>query len=552
MPIFTEEKEQQIAESLLKRLNHPVADKKKFLVAKFLFHPDNFLEEAKASINSITKSNYEENKETFFSQLPDAVKNNCRNNDKLLCALYIQSYVKDFIDVLKFIDDVSEKYSDEENETTPDSDDVFIDTKIYNDYIQTLIFTKSIELVASHEENKIVKISYPAFEKNNLLIAFSKPIFDTAGMQSKGKQTDIAGNMILHAGNTKIEIRDFSKIAAAFTMDTSKLLLAAIIRFTHENNIGDRRYDRMQRKILIPVREYAALCSDKAIESPSENPAKEKKRVDSYIKYFKKEINKHLMLLFNSYITYETSRGGIKDIHIVEEKETFANGDFIEIQFSEAFAKHLKTARLTYVHPNIFKIQNQTAYAIALALFNQYNNDNNLIAGTADRIKISTLLSYTPLPTIEEVRKNRKSWAERIQEPFIHALEILCGNSDKEENNNEEEKKKKDTPKVKILNKYSYAKTGGIEFISKNPETEYIGYDADYQFPNFETWAGTLIKFELHEPVDHTKRLEQKKAEKEEAKVNKKKKIGRPKKEIDSSTPTAPKRKRGRPKKIES
>ena len=68
----------------------------------------------------------------------------------------------------------------------------------------------------------------------------------------------------------------------------------------------------------------------------------------------------------------------------------------------------------------------------------------------------------------------------------------------------------------------------------------------------FWDWFHDRESYEKKFDANHTERIEQKQAEKEESKACKKKKAGRPRKEPDSPTPSEPKRKRGRPKKTES
>ena len=371
--------------------------------------------------------------------------------------------------------------------------------------------------------------------KNYIPIPYNKAVAAMTIMDSKGSKTDIAGNMIIETKGVKMQIANFADVSAAFNISTSKLLIAGIIRFTQLNNIGDMRYNRTKTEILIPVEEYALLCGydvEERLTNTQDEERKEKNRVKNLLKYVRKEIDKDLELLYNASVSFKTNNGDYADIRIITKKGITNRGKYIQMRFEEDFAKSLKVCRVSMFPVNLFKVKNPVAFRIGVAMSNHYNNDNNLIAGTADRMKIETLLEYSGLPTLGEVRRLKGSWRQKIQKPFEDALEILHHES--------------------MLDNYSYVQTGGIEISELNADSDYYKIDADYQFPDFETWAGLLVKFKLHEAIDHTERIEQKQAEKEEAKANKKKKVGRPKKEIDSTTPTTPKRKRGRPKKTES
>ena len=318
--------------------------------------------------------------------------------------------------------------------------------------------------------------------------------------------------MIIEAKGVKMQIANFADVSATFNISTSKLLIAGIIRFTQLNNIGDMRYSRTKTEILIPIKEYALLCGYDVEERPTNTPEekrKEKNRIKNLLKYIRKEIDKDLELLYNASVSFRTNNGDYTDIRIITKKGITNRGKYIQMRFEEDFAKSLKVCRISMFPVNLFKVKNPVAYRIGVAMSNHYNNDNNLIAGTADRMKIETLLEYSGLPTIERVRETRKSWKDKIQNPFEDALEILHHES--------------------MLDNYSYVQTGGIEISEMNADSDYYNIDADYQFPDFETWAGLLVKFKLHEAVNHTERIEQKQAEKEESKACKKKKAGQTK-----------------------
>lgn len=350
-------------------------------------------------------------------------------------------------------------------------------------------------------------------------------------MDSKGLTPNILGTMTIIAKDVEMQIANFIGISATFNISTSKLLTAGIIRFTQQNNIGDLR--KTESEIFIPVKEYAALCGYDVEERPTNTPEeqqKEKNRVKNLLKYVRKEIDKDLELLYNASVSFKTNSSDYTDIRIITKKGIANKGKYIQMRFEEDFAKSLKTCRLTMFPINLFKVKNPTAYRIGIAMSNHYNNDNNLISKTADRMKIKTLLEYSGLPTIEEVRKSRKSWRERIQEPFEKALETLHSE--------------------KILDDYEYVRTGNAEISDLDIDLEYYKVDSDYQFTDFEAWTGLLVKFKLHEAIDHTERIEQKLNEKESSKPSKKK-VSRQKRETNNTGTIEPKRKRGRPKKSE-
>jgi hypothetical protein len=98
-------------------------------------------------------------------------------------------------------------------------------------------------------------------------------------------------------------------------------------------------------------------------------------------------------------------------------------------------------------------------------------------------LKVITLLEETTLPTYEEVVKTRKSWEERLKEPLENALDHLT--------------------QINFLKDWRYCK----------PKGETLE-DADADFADYETWADTLLQFEMTNAPNHDdilKKLEEEK-----------------------------------------
>ena len=105
------------------------------------------------------------------------------------------------------------------------------------------------------------------------------------------------------------------------------------------------------------------------------------------------------------------------------------------------------------------------AYRIGFKMAEHYNNDNNHRRGTCKRLKVSSLLSVTDLPTIEDLRNetekktgkkkdNSRQWATRIKKPLEDALEVLTG---------------------KVISDWKYTKAKGEELTGQEePSTDNI------------------------------------------------------------------------------
>jgi hypothetical protein len=133
------------------------------------------------------------------------------------------------------------------------------------------------------------------------------------------------------------------------------------------------------------------------------------------------------------------------------------------------------------------------------------NNDNNILKGTADRLKVQTLLSYTSLPNPKDNGEyvKRQGWWDRSKEPFENALDILH--------------------KIGFLESWEYCRKNGEKILDE--EASEKGF-----FSSCEEWTETLVKFKIENAPSHTARLEAKK-EKTESKKRKAKRKTDSKKE---------------------
>ncbi len=141
--------------------------------------------------------------------------------------------------------------------------------------------------------------------------------------------------------------------------------------------------------------------------------------------------------------------------------------------FSQTFAKYLKHRRITEYPEKLFSIDNRkaNAYRIGQACAFHFYNTNNRKDGNFNKLKISTLLKYTNLPTIKAVRKaNCGSWKKKIKEPLEKALNELLAKG--------------------IISKWEYKQKANSLLSDENQKMTY------------EEWADSLVHFEC---IDDTK-----------------------------------------------
>ena len=115
---------------------------------------------------------------------------------------------------------------------------------------------------------------------------------------------------------------------------------------------------------------------------------------------------------------------------------------------------------------------------MGLAMAEHYNIRSNHKKGNAQKLKVKTLLKSTDLPSVEEVRKGRKSWRERLQSPFEKSLEKLGD--------------------TQVLADWEYYIDGEPLITKESDET----HTAD--FKSFEDWLNAVVFFTLKDAPDHT------------------------------------------------
>lgn len=300
-------------------------------------------------------------------------------------------------------------------------------------------------------------------------IMYSKASVNMSKVRSRNGETDLIGTLIINESGLQIEIEHFADIGKAFGITTHKLLCAGLVWFTKSNNIGDDS-DNIQTTVKIPLREYALLCG---YNTKVQNEA-DKERAKNLLKFVRKQVAKDLKLLLNSrrFTWVETTQGKKEryDMKVLTNAEI--KSGCICMTFSQSFAKYLKHRRMTVFPEQLFAIDSRkaNAYRIGQALAFHYHNRNNQRDGNANKLKVRTLLTYTCLPSIETVRKERNgNWKSRIKEPLEKALTELVNRN--------------------ILTGWEYRATGATTPLSAE----------EVKNQTFDEWANNVIYFTFPE-----------------------------------------------------
>lgn len=325
-----------------------------------------------------------------------------------------------------------------------------------------------------------------------------------------GKRTPdaITGSLTLESNGVKAVIEKANELAVAGGINVHKLLSVGIGEFARINNIGgDNPNSSITYGVAIPLKGYATKLGYKvtpqlpAGTTPEERSA-EKSRADNVLKRARKKIKEDLKLLSSLRLSWEEKvKGKSSDFisYAIVGSTAIRNG-YIYMVFDPLFAEYLLRLPMTQYAEALLKIdaRNPNAYLIGYKMILHFFIDNNQRGGTAQQLKVKTLLKETNLPDISTVRKQRKNWEERIKEPLENALDTLYSTG--------------------IISEWYYSKSKG-EQLTDEEATRFT----------YESWAETNIHFILRNAPDQTERLERKAQSIEEAKAKKKKRSSKKK-----------------------
>lgn len=324
---------------------------------------------------------------------------------------------------------------------------------------------------------------------------------------SKPTPNPLNNTASIESGEVKLIIKSLDTLSGTLGVSTHKLLSTAIAGFTALNHTGTGK-DRSLReaKVAISLKEYALKCGYDVEEHPTDSPEeaeKEALRAKRALDNVRRKVKKDLELLYNASISWKEKVKG-KDADFAKIRILGGKGikaGYINIEFTVSLAEYLIQLPLSQYPQSLLSLdeRNNNAYNIGLKMAEHYSNDNNQIKGTAQLLKVKTLLDYTNLPTISEVRAKEKSWGERIKEPFENALDALtaCG----------------------LLEDWRYSHSKGGEMTDEEATS----------FKDFDEWAETLVHFTLRNAPNHAPRLAAR-AEEKKARQAKTKRKRTPKK----------------------
>lgn len=333
-------------------------------------------------------------------------------------------------------------------------------------------------------------------DKASLWYVKEKPQFDLvpqnkvssslATLNSRNIQTDpYTGTGLITVKDVEFMLSHFSDSDIQYTVGVNahKLLTFASNRFITINDGSSGAIKHY--KVSFPLKEYAFTRGydvyEKETSTPEEAKA-EKKRAKRVLDQARKDIKNDLLALRNAQFSTEDTRRGqpyyFRNTGLLGSAE-IDNG-IITLEFTVTYAQYLAFSPKTHYPSALYSIdgRNQNAYIIALKMSEQYFQYRNIDRGTRDRLKVSTILSWTQLPTYETIKKQRGSWQDRIKEPLEKCLDDLMN--------------------LGILETWEYTHAKGI------PLTDEEAYNID----SYSTFEELYIKFKLKDAPDQAEQIE--------------------------------------------
>ena len=291
---------------------------------------------------------------------------------------------------------------------------------------------------------------------------------------------------IVDAGDVKLILNQFNELSGTLGVSTHKLLSTAVTVFTKNNHTGKVK-DLRALRVHFPLRDYAKKCGyDVEIHirenMTAEQIQKETKRAENALKNARKKIKKDLVLLTSSSLYWEEKvRGKRKDFAIANilGKGEINKGNVV-LEFTLTMGEYLVQLPITQYPMALLSLdeRNNNAYVMGLKMTEHYNMDNNQKKGTAQLLKVKSLLQSTTFPNINNTSVKKNNWRNRIKEPFENALDMLtkCG----------------------LLENWRYSHSKGKEMTDVEATN----------FASYADWENTLIYFTLKDAVYNTFRLE--------------------------------------------
>lgn len=382
------------------------------------------------------------------------------------------------------LDYLTENSADHANELRKAIDSIIKESPyVYEEGAEPTSNTSSVDVVTALATERILSKAYMPLLNGTP----QKALASIGKVAPKIDKIVDGGTAIFEKDDFKLTLSNLNDLKGGKPrISTHKLLSTGIATFTESNHIGKKRKLR-EPVISIDLVEFAKECGcDLEIkETESEAEAlKEKKRVQTNLKNFRREVRKDAKILLDSKIEWEDNAGKYKGVNILGTAEV--SDSKIILEFSYTFANAILKQPLSQYPTALLKIDNRrsTAYNIGLKLAEHYSMDSNRRRGTENLLRIKYILPVTNLPDINSPSVEKGGWRDRIKEPFEDALEYLR--------------------QTGVISDWYYSHSKGVRMTNEEATS----------FDSFDDWKKTLICFYMKDFPDQSNRLDRREAEK--------------------------------------
>lgn len=315
-----------------------------------------------------------------------------------------------------------------------------------------------------------------------LLLAHGKATDTLPTISSRDAIIDpITGRAKLEKEDVQIFIENFEDCTSKLQVRVNKLLYYGIVQFSRINN-RNTQSNSIRPAITFTLEEYARLIGLNVDPDPDADPEAEKKRIKNLLHDTQKKIKSDLELLHNVKISWtEQIKGKAQDFDQVSILSRVAcKKGIVYMEFGYTMGQYLKAIPQSRypVTQYLIDARKTNAYALGNKFAHHYYMDSNQKRGTANRLKVETLLKCCPdLKPYEKVLAEGHSWTGRIKEPFEAALDEVT--------------------RVGTLKDWKYTHAKGIELTEEEAQN----------ITDYSTFKELYITFEMGVEVDNTERF---------------------------------------------
>jgi len=329
----------------------------------------------------------------------------------------------------------------------------------------------------------------------------------TKALAALGSTRDTKSNKL--SGTSRIEAMGvtFTRSALASAslslgVNAHKLESVAANTFLYLNNdnANPSAKDLVVRFSLFEYAKWLGYDVEERVTDTEEAARRERKRVKIAMDAAAREVKKTLASLAAGTLTWKEKVKGKHD-EFLNVKIIGTHGivdGYVYVTFDPVYAAYLLAVPKTHYAIPLLGIPatQPNAYIMGMKITEHYSIYENHTKGTADRLAVRSLLSCTKLPSFEEVKAKRKSWIERIKEPFEAALDVL-----KDRN---------------VIEEWRYVLPG-------NREIQDDDYETLDTLMDYAVWENVLVRFKLKDPPDLSEAIKAYSEKKEKTKAKKEK-----------------------------